>query len=1051
MPGSNRLFNALARRSLLAGSRRSALALAIVLAALLILPPSLASGAFGSTRLDWGSKTPMPTARFSLGLAAAPSGKLYAVGGYNGSGACPPNTYCARVEEYDPATNFWTPRAPLLTSRLSLGLAAAPNGKLYAVGGSHANGTVHLATVEEYDPAADQWTPRAPMSAHRIDLGLATAPNGRLYAVGGYNEDKGFLPAKGFVDTVEEYDPVANSWATLPVLSPLTPARFGLGVAAGTNGRLYAIGGRSGNTRFDTTSEYDPATDTWTTKTSMTQVRQNLGVAVASNGKLYAVGGYAPGAGGCQPDGYCATVEEYDPTTDTWTTKASLHVARTGPGLAASPNGKLYAVGGTTSDAACAPSGYCATVEEYAPATNTWVTKAPMPTPRQDLGLATAPNGKLYAVGGFNASGVYTGFLGQVEEYDPASNTWAVPPPLSQLTPARSALGLATGANGRLYAIGGRSGGTFFDTTVEYDPATDGWQARAGMPDGGRDALGVAAHPNGKIYAVGGGNAVNYLGRLEEYNPATDTWRGAADGLPALAVPRQSLGVAVGSNGKLYAAGGLNAAGDRAELEEYTVGAGAWVSRSLMIDARQSPGFVATPDGKLYAIGGYNNANGGALKSVEVYDIASDQWSGRPGMPTARYALSAVLGPNGHIYAIGGQKDGTTYLNVVEEFDPVARTWRTVAPLPTARTGFGLTLGPNQQFFAIGGFNDATVANGGCGGDCAVNEVGKLTELPTASAGGPYSVPAGAGPVALTGSGADPEGSALSFAWDLDGDLLYETAGQNPSFSTSGLAPGVYPVRVRAADTRGGYGLASTTLTVTSPTHLVFSTQPSGAQAGSLFSPQPVVQALDAQDRIVPGFTGQITLAFGTNAGGSILGGTPARDAASGVATYTDLFATAAGAGYTLVASAPGLASATSAPFTITAAPPTLTPTPTLTPVPPPPTAVPTFCNPRPNLAVTTVPAGPGQLQARLTAQVLPATSLNSLQHITITAIDNATVLLNGSPVAAGASITLPGGTAQVTLLLQRQQLGAASLVSFVVTDVCGDWPSFVGGGPGAF
>jgi len=53
--------------------------------------------------------------------------------------------------------------------------------------------------------------------------------------------------------------------------------------------------------------------------------------------------------------------------------------------------------------------------------------------------------------------------------------------------------------------------------------------------------------------------------------------------------------------------------------------------------------------------------------------------------------------------------------------------------------------------------------------------------------------------------------------------------------------------------------------------------------------------------------------------------------------------------------------------------------------------------------------------------------------------------------VTAGASITLLAGTSQVTLLVQRQNPGASSTVSFVATDSCGDWRSFVGGGPGAF
>ena len=55
-------------------------------------------------------------------------------------------------------------------------------------------------------------------------------------------------------------------------------------------------------------------------------------------------------------------------------------------------------------------------------------------------------------------------------------------------------------------------------------------------------------------------------------------------------------------------------------------------------------------------------------------------------------------------------------------------------------------------------------------------------------------------------------------------------------------------------------------------------------------------------------------------------------------------------------------------------------------------------------------------------------------------------MLLNGVPVGPGASIAFPAGTIQATLLL-RQNPAAASTVAFIIRDICGDWPSFVGVG----
>jgi hypothetical protein len=102
-------------------------------------------------------------------------------------------------------------------------------------------------------------------------------------------------------------------------------------------------------------------------------------------------------------------------------------------------------------------------------------------------------------------------------------------------------------------------------------------------------------------------------------------------------------------------------------------------------------------------------------------------------------------------------------------------------------------------------------------------------------------------------------------------------------------------------------------------------------------------------------------------------------------------------------------------------------------------------------VAVTTARAGAGRLQATLTAQSLPATPNNTLQRIVVTRMDNATASLNGGPVTIGASVPFQAGTTQATLLVQRQSPAAGATVAFTVTDACGDWKSFVGGGPSAF
>jgi N-acetylneuraminic acid mutarotase len=278
----------------------------------------------------WATKAPLPAARFDLAVAAARNGKVYAAGGVTAV----PAVTLTTLEEYDPATNSWATKAPMPTGRSHFGLAAADNGKIYAVGGLSAGANVSpLATVEEYDPATNSWATKAPMPTRRAMLGLVAARNGKLYAVGGGGGDTGTVSNR--VAVVEEYDPVTDHWTAK---APMPTARVLLGLAAATNDKLYAVGGLGGaNTvaSLATVEEYDPATNSWTMKAPMPTPRQHLGLAAASNGRIYAVGGGSPGT----------VVEEYDPATNGWVTKAPMPTARE-PALAAASNGKIYAVGG---------------------------------------------------------------------------------------------------------------------------------------------------------------------------------------------------------------------------------------------------------------------------------------------------------------------------------------------------------------------------------------------------------------------------------------------------------------------------------------------------------------------------------------------------------------------------------------------------------------------------------------------------------------------------------------------------------------------------------
>src|SRR5207247_74008 len=100
-------------------------------------------------------------------------------------------------------------------------------------------------------------------------------------------------------------------------------------------------------------------------------------------------------------------------------------------------------------------------------------------------------------------------------------------------------------------------------------------------------------------------------------------------------------------------------------------------------------------------------------------------------------------------------------------------------------------------------------------------------------------------------------------------------------------------------------------------TQLVFSTEPRTTVADHQTSPAVKVRALDALGNPVPSFTGSVSIAAGNNPGGATLSGTTPVAAVSGVATFFDLSLNKTGTGYTLTASASGLAPVTSTAFDI--------------------------------------------------------------------------------------------------------------------------------------
>ena len=111
-------------------------------------------------------------------------------------------------------------------------------------------------------------------------------------------------------------------------------------------------------------------------------------------------------------------------------------------------------------------------------------------------------------------------------------------------------------------------------------------------------------------------------------------------------------------------------------------------------------------------------------------------------------------------------------------------------------------------------------------------------------------------------------------------------------------------------------------VTVGPAAKLIFTAQPGASTAAQPFPTQPIVAITDAGGNIVTTGTAStlsVTLALGANPGGGVLTctGGLSKVAVAGVATFAGCAISRPGVGYTVVATTPGLSTATSAPFTV--------------------------------------------------------------------------------------------------------------------------------------
>ena len=287
------------------------------------------------------------------------------------------------------------------------------------------------------DSAENTWVSKAPMHVARSDLGVAVV-NGKIYAIGGHAED-------GYLGTNEEYDPATDTW-TYKKPMPTPRGRFGIAVY---KNKIYCIGGDVAGGYFSNDSitvvneVYDPATDTWETKTPIPTLRRGVGANVV-NGKIYLIGGIVPYDPSSTGFSHLSLNEVYDPETDSWSTRAEMPTAVISS-RSAVIDSKIYIITGGSN-------------QIYDAGTDTWSSGTPRPV--SSIGGVA----RIEAATGVNAlKRIYFFGGGKTQVYDPEADRWTVG---ADMPSGRSDFSIGV-VDDLLYVLGGY--------TSAYEDFPDDW------------------------------------------------------------------------------------------------------------------------------------------------------------------------------------------------------------------------------------------------------------------------------------------------------------------------------------------------------------------------------------------------------------------------------------------------------------------------------------------------------------------------------------------------------------------------------------------------
>lgn len=274
---------------------------------------------FDPTTETWSPVDSLPNARAAHGMAALPDGRVMAAGGTDNFSV----SYVDSVDVFDPSTGNWTTVGALQEGRNSVALATLSDGRVIVAGGYPAG-----TAADIFDPSTNGVSPIAPLAIWRHSHRAITLPDGRAFAMGG--------ASNGFTPSTELYNPATQAWNSGP---PMQTGRAWFTLSRLQDGRLLVAGGHDTDNAlvFDSVEIYDPTSGIWSPGAPMNHARARHAACVLSDGRVLVTGG--------DNNGMVLTPEIYDPSKDTWT-DLPVEISTFYHTATALPGGRALIVGG---------------------------------------------------------------------------------------------------------------------------------------------------------------------------------------------------------------------------------------------------------------------------------------------------------------------------------------------------------------------------------------------------------------------------------------------------------------------------------------------------------------------------------------------------------------------------------------------------------------------------------------------------------------------------------------------------------------------------------